>query len=162
MLSLRLLLISILKLALILLLCIHVCQAAGFERGVGPLNHEVVVVVGRERDAWVAIVGEAAERLDAVRALDALRTHARKQIQHPVVVGQVVKVRVELGDEAVRGAAQAASQLGLGNPSFVDPGWIAADLARSELGPCDERVAWLLRVSQLDEVLVVAGLLEAL
>ena len=79
-----------------------------------------------------------------------------------MVVGHVVEVRVDLADEAIRSATQAASQLNIGNPSLVDPGWITSNLTRSELCPCNERVARLLSVSQLDVVLVIAGLLEVL
>ena len=104
----------------------------------------------------------ASECLDTIGAFNALWAHAGEQIQHPVVVLQVLKVRVDLADEAVRSATMAANQLSFWDSILVNPSWIASNFARRELCPRNQRISRLFSKAQSYVILIITCLLEVL
>ena len=92
---------------------------------------------------WIAIVYDTTECLDAIRALDALGADAGKEVEHTMVVSQVVQVGVHLSDEAEWRAASAADKLIVWN-AWGNPGRLTTELGWRKLWPSDELILRLL------------------
>ena len=69
---------------------IHGGVAGCLQRSVGLVEAEIEVSIRRESHKLVAVVVDAAEGADGVGALDALGTDAGEDVEHAVVVWQMV------------------------------------------------------------------------
>lgn len=128
---------------LLLLIVVEVSKLARCERVVRLLEDELVVAVRCESHELVPVVDHGPERLDTVRPLDALGAHTGEHVKHAMVLVHVLKVCIDLSNEAEWRATPLADELLIGD-AWGDPGRFSSDLGGCELGLRNQSVLWLL------------------